>query len=224
MPTWSNRLPEKQKHMGFDLRRTPQAAAIQAIITCDDILVCDTHFWGGRTIPCEREQTLPDGTITCGTCAACNESVPYRTHVYISCMAGKTREHFIFECTAHAAKTLVQYREANGTLRGCVMNASRPKGLRNSQVVVQTNSIDLAKVNLPEPPDLIKALSTIWRLPKTGVEVVEEEHKSPKVRTKRKPINRMRNQPDNQPETACIGDVLAGTDGPKNGKPKKCKA
>jgi hypothetical protein len=218
MPTWSNQLPTTQKHMGFDLRRTPQSAALQAIITCEDILVCDTHYWGGRTMPCERIQTLPDGSTTAGTCAACNESIPYRTHVYVSAMEGKSREHFIFECTAHAAKTLAQYREANGTLRGCIFHASRPKGLKNSQVVIQTNAANLAKVQLPDPPNLVRALSTIWRLPLTGLSVEEQPHQSPEVRTHKGPLNRMREQPDNQPEPQHIGDIIKG-----NGKPRRKK-
>ena len=223
MPAWSNKLPEKSKHMGFDLRRTPQTTALQAIVTCDDILVCDTHYWGGRTLPCERRRTANDGSETAGTCAACNESIPFRTHVYVSAMESKSREHFIFECTAHAAKALVSYHEASGTLRGCIIHASRPKGLRNSQVVIQTNAVNLAKVQLPDPPNIIRALSTIWRLPATGLAVEKEKRGSPTVKTIPGPLNRMREQPDNQPEPESIGDILGGNGKPKNGKAKKVK-
>ena len=66
MPTWSTELPSVQKHMGYDLRRTPPAAPLHAICTCTDLLVCDTHFWGGRTLPCERRQILPDGAESAG--------------------------------------------------------------------------------------------------------------------------------------------------------------
>jgi len=205
--------------MGYDLRRTPQSASLQAIITSPELLVCDTHFWGGRTIPCERHHQELDGTLTAGNCAACNEAVPYRTHVYVSAFDVKTREHFIFECTAHAAKPLEEYRYGNSTLRGCIMHASRPKGLKNAKVVIQTNTANLSKVRLPDPPNVILALTTIWRLPLTGLAIEDHRHQTPTARTKKEPINRMREQPDNQPDPPTIGEILSG-----NGQTKSKKA
>jgi len=215
MPTWSDQLPSEKKHMGYDLIRTPTSASLQAIITCEKLLVCDTHFWGGRTMPCERSQTLPDGTHTAGNCPACNEAMPFRTHAYVSAYDCKTREHFIFECTAHAAKPLEEYYRGNKTLRGCVFHATRPKGLKNARVVIETNTANLAKFNLPTPPSIILALTAIWRLPLTGLAIEDQRHHSPEVRTRKAPLNRMRNQPDNQPDPPTIGDVLTGNDGKK---------
>ena len=205
MPTWSNKLPEVQKHMGFDLRRTPESSALQAVSTSDDILVCDTHYWHGRTTPCEK----PD-------CAACNEAMPYRTHVYVSAYDLKRREHFIFECTTNAAKAFVDYREANDTLRGCLFQAERPKGRKNSKVVIQTNTVNQAKINLPQPPNLILALSVIWRLPKTSLAVDGKVGEKKEVRTIKEPLDRMRNQPDNRPDPPRIGEIIGGNN---EGKP-----
>lgn len=221
MPTWSTKLPKLQKHMGYDLRRTPQCASLQAIVTCPELLVCDTHFWGGRTIPCERQHVEINGTISAGNCPACNEAVPYRTHVYVSALETKTREHFIFECTAHAAKSLEEYRLANGTLRGCIMHASRPKMLKNAKVVIQTSPANLGRVNLPDPPNVILTLTTIWRLPLTGLAIEDKRHENPTVRTKKEPINRMREQPDNQPDPPTIGEILGGNG---NARKQKVKA
>jgi len=219
MPTWSTALPTHGKHMGFGLRRTPQSASLQAIITSPELCVCDTHFCGGRTIPCERQHQEIDGSLSAGNCFACNEAIPFRTHVYVSALDTKTREHFIFECTAHAAKALEEYRVANGTLRGCVMHSSRPKGGVNSKVVIQTNSANQLKNPLPDPPSVILALTTIWRLPLTGLAIEDKRHENPTVRTKKGPLNRMREQPDNQPDPPTIGEILGG-----NGHAKKQKA
>jgi len=210
MPTWSTELPKAEKHMGYDLRRTPQFGRLHAIVTCDDLLVCDTHFWGGRTTPCERHQQAPDGSLTAGNCPACNEAMPYRTHVYVSAFDTKTREHFVFECTAHAAKPLEDYRLANGTLRGCIINATRPKGLKNSKVVIETNTANLARVQLPLPPDLVLALSTIWRLPTTGLRERREKHRNPEVTTRKEALDRMREQPNNQSDPPTVGEILKG--------------
>ena len=208
MPTWSNQLPKLQKHMGFDLRRTPQVSPLRAIVTSDDILVCDTHFFHGRTIPCERAVTDVDGQLTSGNCPACREAMPYRTHAYVSAFDAKTREHFLFECTAMAAKAFVEYRDANGTLHGCGFSATRPKGLKNSKICIETTPINLAKVHIPEPPDLIKALSVIWRLPAPAIEVEQLSHRSPSVSIQQAPLDRMRNQPDNVPDPPTVGDIL----------------
>lgn len=210
MPAWSNELPKIKKHMGYDLVRTPQSTAIQAIITCDELLVCDTHFWGGRTVPCERKKQEPDGSLTAGNCSACNEAVPFRTHVYVSVFDCKTHDHFIFECTAHAAKPLQEYRQANTTLRGCIMYAVRPKGIKNAKVVIQTNTANLQRVRLPQPPNLILALSTIWRLPLTGMAIEDQRSGGKRVNTRSEPFNRMRDQPDNVADPVPMSEVLSG--------------
>ncbi len=164
MPTWSNQLPSKEKHMGFDIKRTPQNRPIQAIITCDDLLICDTHFWGGRTIPCERKHEELDGTLSAGDCGACRQSIPFRTHVYISAIDCKTRDHFIFECTAYAAK----------------------------------------------PPNLKLALTTIWRLPLDGMASKDQRDRDSKIIPQKGPLDRMRNQPDNQPDPPTVGEIISG--------------
>jgi hypothetical protein len=215
MPTFSSELPSEKKHMGFDIVRTPTSKAIQAIITCEELLVCDTHYWGGRTLPCERKQQLPDGTLAAGSCPACNDAMPFRTHVYVSAIDTKTHEHFIFECTSHAAKPLADYHRATGTLRGCIFHSSRPKGCPNSKVIIETNTTNLARTQLPEPPNLVRALTVIWRIPQAGTKINREKSQQPRLQPQKEPLNRMRNQPDNQPDPSKINDVLAGNDGKK---------
>jgi len=197
MPAWKTELPVQKKHMGFDLVRTPQSVPLQAIVTCEKLLVCDTHYYGGRTVPCEREAFDDDGKLIANTCHACNEAVPFRTHVYVSAFDVKTRDHFIFECTSHAAKPLEEYFKANGTLRGCIIHASRPRGLKNSKVVLQTNTVNQARCPLPEAPNLILALSTIWRLPGFGMTVRKQRFEQDQIKPKKSSLRRMREQPDN---------------------------
>lgn len=208
MPTWRTNLPTEKKHMGFDLRRTPQSATLHAIVTSEDILVCDTHFWRGRTQPCER----PD-------CPACNESTPYRTHVYLSAFDPKRSEHFLFECTAHAAKPLDEYRQANKTMRGCIIMASRPKMTRNSKVVIQTATANQARIQLPDPPDLILALSVIWRLPTTALTIGQAPRGHTEVQTKPQALHHQRNQPDNATDPPTVGQILRGNNRSKSPEP-----
>ena len=205
MPTFTHSLPERQKHMGFDLRRTPAERSIVAVVTCDQYLVTDTHYWGGRTVPHELDN-----------CPACAAIMPKRTHVYVSAFDLKSREHFIFECTSNAAKSFEEHFSAHQTLRGCMFCAERPKRTKNGKVVISTRTCDLTKINLPSPPDLIRALCVIWQVPAGPVRQLEEpvRHLEPVSNTES--LNRMRNQPDNVPEPVHVSDLLKG-----NGKLKR---
>jgi hypothetical protein len=172
MPSFSTTLPPKGKNHGFPLKRTPQTSTLSGIVTAHNLLVCDTHFWHGRTMPCER-LTGPDGrTLDDSNCAACNNKQPFRSHTYISVFNNKTHEHFIFECTSVAAEPLADYLAETGKLRGCTITANRPKGGPNSRVVILCNTTDIRHVVLPNPPNVAAALAVIWRLPPQAIQTL----------------------------------------------------
>jgi hypothetical protein len=238
MPAFRNELPAQDKHMGFDLRRTPATASLTAVVTCDDFYVVDTHYYHGRTTPCERFTTDEYGKTIAGNCAACAETMPYRSHVYISAFDNRTHEHFLFECTAHAAKPFAEYAKAVGTLRGCAFQATRPKGAKNSKVVITTATANLGKINLPDPPDIVKALCVIWRIPtpthacttKAFISATmepDETVSAPGVRPSRGRLTAQRTQPDNQEDEETFlarrkaFDEALQTAANPNGKPKK---
>lgn len=184
MPAWSNELPPVSDTPGFNLRRTPPDGPLRAVITCDDLNVCYTHFWGGRTMPCEQ----PD-------CDACRAMSPKRAHVYISAYQLETREHFIFECTAAAAEPFHEWKRANNGLRGCLFQASRPKRRRNAQVEILCRPYDLTKINLPQPPDIARAMAVIWRLPGAAVYSQPHDDVEHSIDTDSEMTNRMRINP-----------------------------
>jgi hypothetical protein len=165
MPNFSHQLPPPSAHQGYDIRRTPQSASLQAVVTSEQFLVCDTHYYQGRTTPCERMVNEHGKTLDDTPCPACQRKQPWRTHVYVAAYAPKAAEHYIFECTANAAKPFAEHIETNGTLRGFAFVANRPKGGINSKVVIQAVAVNLARVILPKAPDLRRALAIIWRLP-----------------------------------------------------------
>lgn len=221
MPTWRTELPPEGKNRGYDLHRTPTTGSLTAIITSEDLLVCDTHHWNGRTTPCERECNAEGRTIDDSHCPACLEKAAWRSHVYVSAFDAKKREHIIFECTAHAAKVLAEYRDAAGTLRGCIINACRPKGTPNGKVCILTHAADLSKCPLPAAPDVVAALAVIWRLPRKALGLQTEavdnmphnEAQKPRaahVRTRPAVLAAMRNQPDNACDPPTIGAIVAG--------------
>jgi hypothetical protein len=202
MPAWSNKPPAVEKHLAFQLQRTPQDRPLCGIVTSEDMIGCNTHYWGGRTVPCEAPN-----------CKACNESMPYRWHAYMSVYSEKSREHFLFEVTARAAVAFEQYRMAHGTLRGCLFNAVRPKRAKNSKVEIITKPADLTKYHIPDPPDLIKAMSVIWQLPAAGLPTSEGLGSTPQVRPSRRLLNRMRGENPTVTEPETLGDILAKSNG-----------
>jgi len=199
MPRFSNALPKIKKHMGFDLKRTPTDRPLRAIVTSESLVVCDTHFWGGRTIPCER----PD-------CPACNQSVPFRTHCYVACFDPLTHDHFIFECTEHAARAFEEFSNAAGVIRGCFFSASRPKKTKNAKVVIICKPYDPTKCILPSDPDVMKALCVIWRVPPAGFPLESAGRGRKKSKSNCNVLADMHEQPDNANYPTKIDEILSG--------------
>lgn len=221
MPTWRTELPPEGAARGYDLKRTPQSQTLIAIVTCEDMTVCDTHYWNARTTPCERECNAEGKTIDDSHCPACLAKAAWRTHVYVSVFDAKKREHVIFECTTHAAKPLNEYRNTVGTLRGCIINACRPKQTPNGKVQIMTHAADLSKLTLPAAPSIPDALAVIWRLPRKALDLNNEaidnmphaESRRPRaahIRTRAAPLREMREQPDNACDPPTIGDIVKG--------------
>lgn len=158
MPKWSRTLPDDAKGVGLPIRRTPARRPLRAIVTSEDLVGTYTHFWKGRTVPCEK----PD-------CEPCNKGMPYRWHAYMTCWEPDAALHFLFEVTAQAAEHFVSYRDAYGTLRGCFFQAARWRSTPNGRVLIRCKPDDMLARRLPNPPDLIAVLSVLWNLPTTDL-------------------------------------------------------
>lgn len=160
MPKYTDRPPKDARGPAFPIRRTPPSRPLVAIVTSDNLVGCATHWWKGRTIPCEA----PD-------CEACREQMPWRWHGYFAALNPTTHEHFIFEMTAQAAEPFVEYFDHYDTLRGCMFEAVRIDRKPNGRVTIRCKPADLQKINLPPSPSLTKALSILWNLPPAAVHV-----------------------------------------------------
>lgn len=175
MPTFSRHVPDDPRGPAFPIMRTPANKPLVAIITSDDLVGCYTHFYKGRTVPCDA----PD-------CEACRENLPYRWHAYQSAYITTNGIHFLFECTAQAAEHFTDYRDMHNSLRGCLFEAKRMHGKHNGRVLVRCKPADLVAVRLPKAPDLIKCLAILWDFPIDDVTAgrVEPEKKTKTVRHK----------------------------------------
>lgn len=158
MPSYSNEPPPEPNGVALPIRRTPASKALVAIVTSEDLAGTYTHFFKGRTRPCEA----PD-------CEACEAGIPFRWHAYLTALERETMLHFLFECTAQAAEPFVQYRKAHLALRGCLFVAKRWRTTANSRVIIQTKPANLEHVTLPRAPDIPAVLAILWSLPKGEV-------------------------------------------------------
>ena len=158
MPTWSHDIPKDPRGPAFPVIRTPPNKPITAIVTSEDLVGTFTHYFHGRTMPCESE-----------SCLACSEGIPFRWHAYVSAWQQGSGLHFLFECTAQAAESFTTFRDAHGTLRGCLFQATRMNQKANGRIQIQTKPVDQTVVFLPEPPDICKCLAILWNLPSKSV-------------------------------------------------------
>lgn len=158
MPHWTHSPPADPRGQGLPLLRTPAARSLKAIVTSETLVGCDTHFWGGHTMPCER----PD-------CEACNHGVAFRWHGYLSAYNPDDQLHFLFEMTAQAASTFAEYLQEHSTLRCCAFEAWRWRHARNGRLIIKCQHSAHPSHALPRAPDLKTVLAIIWRLPLPNV-------------------------------------------------------
>jgi len=165
-----NNLPDEAQNQSLPIHRTPATKTLTAIITSEDLLATFTHYYRGRTTPCEK----PD-------CEPCRNGMPYRYHAYVSAWSPRSQLHFIFECTAQAAENLVAHRDKYKTLRGCQIEAYRWGKKQNGRVVLHTTPSGVAPSDLPLPPDLVKCLSVLWNIPLPQLDPTAVRKRSPAI-------------------------------------------
>jgi hypothetical protein len=197
MPTFTSVLPTATTVQNLKLRRVPSRGVLHALCLSSNLTVCDTHYWHGRTCPCER-QTTPEGfTLDDSMCEPCAAKQGYRPHVYLACWDSQLRQRYLLELTAFAAQPLAAYLTANGTLRGCAIVAIREKGTPNGKVTVTTNAVDLTHLALPNEPSVPAALRVLWRVPANAYDEAPKPAPVNRLRPSRVPLHAMRNQTDN---------------------------
>lgn len=170
MPTWTRQPPLDPRGQGLPIVRTPATRTLSAIVTSDQLVGCDTHFWGGHTIPCDRPQ-----------CEACNNGIAYRWHGYLSAFNPDDQLHFIFEMTAQAAQTFAAYQKIHDTLRCCHFEAWRWGHRKNGRVIIKLNHSAFASIALPKAPDVTQVMAIIWRLPPTNVFLAGAQRNVPRI-------------------------------------------
>ncbi len=153
MLNFQNDPPTDSRGVSLPLMRCPANRSYTGIILSDDIVGTNTHYYRGRTMPCDQ-----------GNCDACNDGFPWRWHAYLVLYSRATHSKILFEMTAKSVEPLLIYRKAYETLRGCELSAKRANTSHNSRVIITTRRADLQQIVLPDCPDILKALSIIWNI------------------------------------------------------------
>jgi hypothetical protein len=154
----TNSIPQDDGGQPLPIRRTPTAGNIIATATSRRLIGTKTHWWGGRTTPCDDP-----------TCEACAAGCPYRWHAYVSAYDHGKQLHFLFECTAAAADAFEKYASDHESLRGCTFRASRNSKRQNARVQIETHPYTGKPSDLPAEPDLVACLSRLWNIPTTQI-------------------------------------------------------
>ena len=170
MPTWTQSPPTDPRGHGLPLIRTPASGCLRAIITSDNLVGTDTHFWGGHTVPCERPN-----------CAACHEGIAFVWHGYLAAFNPSDSLHFIFEMTCQAAHIFNDFRQKHGSLRTAMFEAYRWNRRKNGRVIIKVEHSATPSKALPNAPQIEKVMSIIWRLPEPKVFVAGLERGLPKI-------------------------------------------
>jgi len=170
MPTWTKQPPADPRGQGLPIIRTPAARELVAVVTSEQLIGTDTHFWGGHTVPCERPE-----------CDACNNGIAYRWHGYLTAYNPADQLHFIFEMTAQAAQGFAKYQELHNSLRCCQFTAWRWGRRKNGRVIIKLEHSAVPDHALPKAPDVAAVMAIIWRLPPKDVFVAGKLRNLPRV-------------------------------------------
>ena len=173
MPKFTQKPNPDDRQNVMQILRAPTKGSIKAIATSPEICGCNTHWYGGRTVPCE----FPD-------CDPCLANVTWRWHGYLSALDPNTNQHFLFEFTAQAHDAFETYLKLHDNLRGCVFRTSRAGGRPNGRVQIHTRETTMPLSQLPAAPDIGAILCHVWNVePDRRVEAVySSEHNGDRLR------------------------------------------
>lgn len=148
---FSRRPSEARPARRWDIVRVKAGKAIMGVMLGHDVVGAYTHWWGGRTVPCNG----PD-------CSPCSKNVELRWHGYLPLYSLKTRDTSIVEFTEACVEVIDRWFSEHRTLRGCVIEIHRPGAKANGELRAKVYDGPLAKAVLPESPQVEEILMRMW--------------------------------------------------------------
>jgi hypothetical protein len=151
-PLWSNKLPDKAKVVGWEIRRAPVKGAMVVQIWSHQVEICPTHNVSKRTQPCLGE-----------ICPICERGIQPRYHGYLAGMQMGTYEKVIIEVTAKIAEQLDEHFSELRSLRGAYIRLSRLTPVPNGKILCQVTPKKPTDAECPTGPNVRRIMEAAWR-------------------------------------------------------------
>jgi hypothetical protein len=90
--------------------------------------------------------------------------MPWKWHCYSGIKVSGHGEHCLLELTATAAAPLFEHINAGNSLRGTLIEATRPSGRENGRIWIRICPPLPDPPALPLEPEIPKLLATLWGL------------------------------------------------------------
>jgi hypothetical protein len=150
---WQRRPEDDEVGIRYPLWRVSANRTHRVIVLSHDLIGCHTHYFGGRTSPCEIED-----------CSACLANCARRWHAWLFTKLLDSPAIGILELTAKATGPVDQYFRAHRTLIGAQMTLCRSPKKPNGKVICALQDIGLDQSSLPKVPDVRDILTQMWEL------------------------------------------------------------
>jgi len=152
----------------YEIVRAKEGRVLQGVIISEEIKGLPTHWTGGQTMPCGRDQ-----------CQWCDLEIPCDWHAYFFWYDRHTQLIDVVEITKGPLPVIREYEKLHGTARGAVARLTRAQNRKNGRVVLELVPSKTPGEFLPKAPDIQKVLLRIWsggryQKRKTAKELVDE--------------------------------------------------
>jgi hypothetical protein len=150
---WTGRPEANDAQSKVKLIRCPAKGVFVFYITSAQIHSTRIHYYKGRS----RPHTKP-------SCEACDAGNEHRYKGFIAACNKHDRGQGIIELTAGPADQLYDHLENKGSIRGLIIQLTRPSGRANGLIEITIRKPDIDPEELPKPPNVIQALKKIWQI------------------------------------------------------------
>ena len=151
---FNNPPPESVPDVAPKILRVPAQGMGGVIVQSDDILGVYLHFWGGRTVPCDRS---PE-------CRACRADNPLKYRGYIAVQNRDGTVRGILEVTPNVVEYLRRIRAAKGTLRGQAIALYRTPKRARGRMYCESLPFAVAPKEVGPAPDVREVLLAAWQV------------------------------------------------------------
>lgn len=137
----------------WQIIRVPRGGKIVCLALSHHVLGVWTHYYGGRTQPCRRDD-----------CKMCVEQGTRRRHLYLGIWNPETGHKNLLELTAAAGFQLLGMKKNDQSVRGRKLTLTRVNKRINSPIQVEIGEDYSGKYQLPTEPAIAESLRIIWHL------------------------------------------------------------